>query len=263
MSMRWPDRECRASAAIGGVLLVVFVLMLGAGDSPTEPLPQPPRPDLEHETAYRVVDVRAGNILVVALEGREQLVRLIGTYVPRAGTLEDQALPFTTRLIKGESVYLNYEEDWSLRDRHDRFWVYAYRAPDGLFLNLELIRQGYARLSAPDPFEFQKLFRCYEKWARKLDKGVWDEKPEPSASPTTRPATNTGDASVTRQPVKPSETLVYITPTGTKFHRKDCYHVGANATALPLSDACARGLTPCSHCDPPDCEDADKKEQPQ
>lgn len=43
-----------------------------------------------------------------------------------------------------------------------------------------------------------------------------------------------------------AETMVYVTPTGSKYHSRICGN--GNYTLTTLSDALARGLTPCSKC---------------
>ena len=43
-----------------------------------------------------------------------------------------------------------------------------------------------------------------------------------------------------------AETMVYVTPTGTKYHSRICGN--GNYTLATLSEALARGLTPCSKC---------------
>lgn len=43
-----------------------------------------------------------------------------------------------------------------------------------------------------------------------------------------------------------AETMVYVTPTGTKYHSRICGK--GNYTLATLSEALARGLTPCSKC---------------
>lgn len=47
----------------------------------------------------------------------------------------------------------------------------------------------------------------------------------------------------------PDDTIVYVTPHGTKYHRKDCSHT-TTVTSLTIQAAEARGYTPCSRCDP-------------
>ncbi len=48
-----------------------------------------------------------------------------------------------------------------------------------------------------------------------------------------------------------SNPLVYITKTGSKYHRAECPHLRQSAIPIRLSEAKARGLEPCSHCQPP------------
>jgi hypothetical protein len=44
---------------------------------------------------------------------------------------------------------------------------------------------------------------------------------------------------------------VYITRTGSKYHRAGCRYLSHSAIPIRLSVAKARGYTPCSVCDPP------------
>jgi endonuclease YncB( thermonuclease family) len=233
----------------------LFGVVASAEDERVKPPllpPTVPAIDFAEAPAYPVVDVRAGNIIVVQLPGERRTVRLLGTYVSNAGKLDDAARPFLARLLTGESVYLKYEADWPLRDRHDRFWAYAYRAPDGLPVNLELIRQGYARLSAQAPFEHQQLYRQYERFARSTKKGVWAPRPEQPV--TTRPAQQpvTAAPPTADEPAAATEIYVYKTPSGRKYHRAGCSYLGDNAQKMTLAEAKAAGLEPCSRCDPPE-----------
>ena len=52
--------------------------------------------------------------------------------------------------------------------------------------------------------------------------------------------------------MSPEGPLVYVTPTGTKYHREECPYLSENRTAIRLSEAQARGYTPCSRCEPPE-----------
>ncbi len=53
-----------------------------------------------------------------------------------------------------------------------------------------------------------------------------------------------------------SSTIVYITNTGTKYHRDGCKYLIKSRIPILLSDACDEGYTPCSICDPPPCSSA-------
>jgi hypothetical protein len=48
-----------------------------------------------------------------------------------------------------------------------------------------------------------------------------------------------------------SGTTVYITKTGTKYHRGSCQYLSQSKIAISLADAKARGYDPCSVCKPP------------
>lgn len=47
-----------------------------------------------------------------------------------------------------------------------------------------------------------------------------------------------------------SERKVWISDTGTKYHRSSCQYVTSNFYPVTLADAQSRGLTACSVCDP-------------
>ncbi len=47
----------------------------------------------------------------------------------------------------------------------------------------------------------------------------------------------------------PDDTIVYITPTGTKYHREDCSYT-TTVRSMTIKEAESRGFDPCSRCDP-------------
>lgn len=47
---------------------------------------------------------------------------------------------------------------------------------------------------------------------------------------------------------------VYITKTGKKYHRGSCSYLRRSKISISLKDACDRGYTPCSRCNPPKCK---------
>lgn len=48
-----------------------------------------------------------------------------------------------------------------------------------------------------------------------------------------------------------TETIVYITETGSKYHRSNCRHLADSKSEISLSDAVAQGYEPCGTCNPP------------
>jgi len=47
-----------------------------------------------------------------------------------------------------------------------------------------------------------------------------------------------------------AETTVYITKTGTHYHRYGCRYLSRSCIAITLTQAQSRGYTPCSVCKP-------------
>ncbi len=223
---------------------------VAAQELPADRLPQVPAEDFAGQTACPVVKVLAGNEVVVQRDGQPVTVRLIGAYVPQTDPAAEQARTFTARLLEGESVYLESEPDWPQPDSTGRIWAYVYRAPDGLLVNLELVRQGYARVSAGGPFRHQSLMEAYERLARQNHKGLWSRPGAESrpSSDSTGPAA--GRSSGPREPPT-GEIVVYVTQHGRKYHRKDCQYVKSGAKAISLKEAKQQGLEPCSKCKPP------------
>jgi micrococcal nuclease len=59
-------------------------------------------------------------------------------------------------------------------DAYDRTLAYAYRLPDGLFVNAELVRQGYAHvLTIPPNVAHTAEFVELSRQAREEGKGLW------------------------------------------------------------------------------------------
>ncbi|MFC2142697.1 hypothetical protein ACFLR7_07175, partial [Acidobacteriota bacterium] len=52
-------------------------------------------------------------------------------------------------------------------------------------------------------------------------------------------------------PDDPDAITVYITETGTKYHRGSCHYLSKSKIAISLAEAVKQGYTPCSVCKPP------------
>lgn len=70
---------------------------------------------------------------------------------------------------------------------------------------------------------------------------------EPRETETAAPA----EAAATIQGEQESQGTVYVTKSGTKYHREGCSYLSGGRTALGLADAKNQGYTPCSRCKPP------------
>ena len=98
-----------------------------------------------------VVHIDDGDTIDVEIDGRRTRVRFIGIDTPETKKPNTpiqcygpEASAETAALLPiGTPVHL--ERDAEARDPYDRLLAYVYRADDGLFVNLELARRGFAR----------------------------------------------------------------------------------------------------------------------
>jgi hypothetical protein len=76
--------------------------------------------------------------------------------------------------------------------------------------------------------------------------------PVPRPAPGTAPAPTPPPPAGMTEPSNPEprEVTVYVTRTGTKYHRAGCSYLKSSIPML-LSKAKAEGYTPCSRCNPP------------
>jgi micrococcal nuclease len=127
-------------------------------------------------TVVRVVD---GDTVVVRAGGREERVRYIGVDTPesvkpgtRVQCFGKAAAAANERLVAGERVRL--VGDAEPRDRYGRRLAYVYRARDGLFVNAELVRRGYAKplMIRPNVAHAGELRRLAAS-ARRAGLGLW------------------------------------------------------------------------------------------
>ena len=107
-------------------------------------------------------------------------VRLIGVDTPETvdperpvGCYGHEASAFTTSLLpKGTAVRL--VGDVEQQDKYGRTLAYVYRLPDGLFVNAELVRRGFANvLTIPPNVAHADEFVALAALARTTDLGLW------------------------------------------------------------------------------------------
>ena len=127
----------------------------------------------------RVVRVVDGDTIRVRLAGAEERVRYIGVDTPetvkpgtRVQCYGKAASAFNARLLRGRSVRLEFDAE--RRDRYGRLLAYVYREPDGLFVNAELVRRGYAQpLTIAPNVDHASEFRRLARSARRAGRGLW------------------------------------------------------------------------------------------
>lgn len=204
-----------------------------------------PVEDFTGEIAYKVLRVIDGDTVKIDANGKATTVRLIGVDTPETvhpskpvEAYGKEASNFTKNLLLGESVYLRYDVERT--DTYGRLLAYLYRVPDGLFVNLEIVRQGYGHAYTRFPFKHMEVFRHYGQRARAAGKGLYED--------TKARVVSEGDAAPAV--ASESEAKVYVTRTGKKYHREGCSSL--RRSKIPISLAAAKQrYGPCGLCNPP------------
>lgn len=128
-----------------------------------------------------VTEVIDGDTIYVGRGWRSTTVRLIGVDTPETvhpekpvEFLGPEASEFTKGRIEGKKVRLELEPS-DQYDQYGRLLAYVFLL-DGTLFNVELVKQGYARVIAPSPFHRYEEFRSYEREARIKGLGLWAAK---------------------------------------------------------------------------------------
>ena len=172
------------SRIIGGVswraLLPWLVALVVAGLAGRSLIGGGDEPGVQGRTEATVVRVVDGDTIQVRLaRGPIERVRYIGVDTPESvkpntpvQCFAKAASAFNERLVAGRRVTL--VRDVEERDRYGRLLAYVYRRPDGLFVNSELVRRGYARpLTIPPDVRFSARFARLADEARQAARGLW------------------------------------------------------------------------------------------
>lgn len=127
---------------------------------------------------YQVLRIIDGDTVEIEYEGDRTSVHLIGVNAPETvhpskppERFGSEATAFIQSLLLHKFVYLDFDTD--KKDKYDRLLAYVYRDSDDLFVNLEIIRQGYGRTDDRFPFKYMNLFKYHESQARGGKKMMW------------------------------------------------------------------------------------------
>lgn len=248
------------------------------GAQPTYALAAPPATTPSQVASLRtlegkVVGVADGDtITVLAASNKQTRVRLQGIDAPENAQAFGQVSKRNlSDLIFDKQVIVEYEKT----DRYGR--TLGKVLADGRDVNLEQVKAGlawhykhYQDEQSPDD---RRLYAGAETEARSARRGLWaDTNPIPpwnfrrgrngraeengpeeiasSPTPTSTPTTRERPEGQTANASEPEGETVYITRTGSKYHRSSCQYLRRSRIPVSLKEA-KHSYDPCSVCRPP------------
>lgn len=138
-------------------------------------------PDSEKEIGL-VTNIVDGDTIDAIINGEEQRIRYIGMDTPETEEgFGPKATAFNASLVMNKIITLY--KDVSETDRYGRLLRYVF--VDNLFVNHELVREGYAQPATyPPDVACASLFSEAQGHARANNLGLWQAAPLPTGSPT-------------------------------------------------------------------------------
>lgn len=133
----------------------------------------PPIADAKGEAGIGpVTHVSDGDTIVVRLGSRDERIRLLGIDAPESSQEPwgPRAARYLESLVGGKTVRVG--TDVQTRDRYGRMLGYVYVG--NTFVNLELVRQGYAMLyTSPPNVAHSEAFLAAQRQARDAGRNIW------------------------------------------------------------------------------------------
>jgi micrococcal nuclease len=122
----------------------------------------------------KVTKITDGDTIHVEIDGTDYKVRYIGVNAPEDTTQVQEFGPQATeanrKLVEGQTVTL--VKDVSETDQYGRLLRYVLTG--GTFVNLDLVRQGYARImTMPPDVACSDVFLDAERQAHSRNLGLW------------------------------------------------------------------------------------------
>lgn len=213
-----------------------------------------PDSELKEPEACRVQSVVSGNTLIVVREGKPVVIQLEGVAAPAYFSPTEQTQYYgrecseaLRNMLLGEQVILSRVSKQA--DANGHVVAQVHRWPDRLWINSELIRQGYARKASVGAAEISRSLAESERSAKDSHKGLWNEPFRDAWKKSNR-----ADAGQSEVPIaeEPGVILTVCTAAGVRgglFHLAECPYCPVKRTVWSLSDAQQRGK-PCGHCLP-------------
>jgi len=207
----------------------------------------------EQAKHYKVIKVVDGDTIAVNIDGVSETIRMIGINTPETVDPRKPVECFgveasnkAKEMLSGKFVALEKDDSQDNRDKYNRLLRYI-RIKDGLFYNLEIIKQGYAyEYTYETAYKYQSEFKEAENYARSHKLGLWadnaceeEETADTGGSVPLEPSTKTGEIT----PVEDTEQEIQA-PTPKPSAQCECSSDTYNCSSFKTHDE-AQALYDC------------------
>ena len=136
----------------------------------------------ESKKLYSVSNVVDGDTLAVNIDGKQEVLRLIGINTPETvdprkpvECFGAEASAKAKEILTGKQVSLEADKTQSERDKYGRLLRYVY-LEDGTNFNKSMIEQGYAyEYTYNTPYKYQADFKAAQQQSKDNKMGLWAE----------------------------------------------------------------------------------------
>ena len=170
-----------ALTVLVGVCLTVYA---------EDPRLELPKFDFSKMKVREVSGIVDGDSVELVLVGTTTMTATLAGVAAKNKYEEDgkKACDFLCNMLKGESVYIMRPKSGEKGKPCRKNAYYLFRAPDGLFVNLEVVRQGYGIASLSESTEHRDVFDHYQKDAIESGRGQWAKLESKSSATADKPA---------------------------------------------------------------------------
>jgi len=153
----------------------------GTGKETKEPKQEElSQPEETEKEFYKVLKVIDGDTIAVDIDGKEEVLRLIGINTPETvdprkpvECFGKEASNKAKEILSGKSVALEADPSQGERDKYGRLLRYVFLEGGAIFNKL-MITEGFAyEYTYNLPYKYQAEFKQAEKEARLAKRGLW------------------------------------------------------------------------------------------
>ena len=129
---------------------------------------------------YDVVNVVDGDTIKINIDGKDEVIRMIGINTPETvdprkpvECFGKEASAKAKELLSGKKIYLEEDVTQGNLDKYNRLLRFVF-LEDGTNFGEYMIKEGYANeYTYNTPYKYQNLYKNAEKEAKEQKKGLW------------------------------------------------------------------------------------------